>query len=256
MVRARMCGFLTVAVIASVISTAGAARAETVPAPEPSGGVIDQPALPGGDPPHNESSVPEGTFYPDSEEPVPTGWSTVRPEAPIGTGTFESSHPAETAIPYFPSGGRTTTYRGTDGEVPQDIAPAPQGVESVEEPAETAPASPSPEVPSASPSPTGTPEPSVQPETAEPTMSAQRAPASALPGLIIGIIVLVAGVAIVGYRRPVYAAAARAEARWFARGSGDRAPRLRGPFPIALVGAFGALAGALMIGYALWGLSG
>ncbi|MFF8185903.1 hypothetical protein ACF044_01415 [Microbacterium sp. NPDC016588] len=255
MVRARMCGFLTVAVIASVISTAGAARAETVPAPDPSGGVIDQPALPGGQP-DNEPSVPEGTFYPDSEEPVPTGWSTVRPEAPIGTGTFESSHPAETAIPYFPSGGRTTTYRGTDGEVPQDIAPAPQGVESVEEPAETAPASPSPEVPSASPSPTGTPEPSVQPETAEPTMSAQRSPAPAVPGLILGIIVLVAGVAIMGYRGPVYAAAARAEVRWFATGSGDRAPRLRGPFPVALVGAFGALAGVVMIGYALWGLSG
>lgn len=68
--------------------------------------------------------------------------------------------------------------------------------------------------------------------------------------------VLVAGVAIVGYRRPVYAAATRTEARWFTRGSADRAPRLRGPFPVALVGALGALAGVVMIGYALWGFSG
>ncbi|WP_022879958.1 hypothetical protein [Microbacterium sp. B19] len=73
-----------------------------------------------------------------------------------------------------------------------------------------------------------------------------------MPGLIIGLIVLFAGAAITGYRGPVYAAAARAEARWFARGSVDRAPRLRNPLPIAVVGAFVALAGVVMIGSALW----
>ncbi|WP_230010246.1 hypothetical protein, partial [Microbacterium sp. Bi128] len=141
------------------------------------------------------------------------------------------------------------------GEGSQDVAPAPQGVEQVEEGAEVATASPSPGVPTASPSPTDAREGSVEPGTAEPSVSAQRAPAPAVPGLITGIIVLVAGVAIMGYRGPVYAAAARAEARWFARGSGDRARRLRSPFPVAVVGAFGALTGVVLIGYALWGFS-
>lgn len=252
MVRARMCGFLTVAVIASVISTAGAARAETVPAPEPSGDVIDQPALPGGEP-DNEPSVPEGTFYPDSTEPVPTEWSTVRPEAPVGTAKFESTRPPGTVVQYYvPPKDGTTTTGGADGEGAQDVAPSPQGVEPVEERTEIATASPSPAVPTASPSPTDAPEESAEPGTAEPSTSAQRSPAPAVPGLIIGIIVLVAGVAILGYRGPVYAAAARAEARWFARGSGDRARRLRSPFPVAVVGSFGALTGVVVIGYALW----
>lgn len=255
MVRARVCGFLTVAVIASVISTAGAAHAETVPAPEPSGGFVDQPALPGGDP-DTAPSVPEGTFDPMPTGPWPTAVSTVPPEAPLGTATFESSHPAETAMPYFPSRGGTTTYHGTDGEVPQDVTPAPQGVEPVEEPAETATASPSPLVPTASPSPTAAREGSGEPGTAEPTSSAQRSPAPAVPGLIIGVIVLAAGAAIMGYRGPVYAAATRAEARWFARGSGDRARRLRSPLPVAVVGAFGALTGVVLICSALWAFWG
>lgn len=255
MVRARVCGFLTVAVIASVLSAAGAARAETVPAPVPSGGFVDQPALPGGGPFTIDPSVPEGTFDPMPTEPWPTAVSTVPPEAPIGTGTFESSHPAETAMPYFPSRGGTTTYRGTDGEVSEDVAPAPQGVEPVKQPAETATASPSPAVPTASPSPTAAREGSGEPGTAEPTSSAQRSPAPGVPGLIIGILLLGAGVAIMGYRRPVYAVAARAEARLFAKGSVDRARRLRSPLPVAVVGAFAVLTGVVMIGYALWGFS-
>lgn len=254
MVRARVCGLLTVAVIASVISAAGAARAETVPAPVPSGGFVDQPALPGGGPFTIDPSVPEGTFDPMPTEPWPTAVSTVPPEAPVGT--FEWSHPAETAMPYFPSRGGTTTYRGTDGEVPQDVDPAaPQGVEPVEEPAETVTASPSPMVPTASPSPTAAREGSGEPGTAEPTSSAQRSPVPGVPGLIIGILLLVAGVAIVGYRGPVYAAAARAEARLFAKGSADRARRLRSPLPVAVVGAFAVLTGVVMMVYALWGFS-
>lgn len=254
-VRARTCGVLTVAVIASVISSAGAARAETVPSPVPSGDVIDQPAPPPGVIPDTPPSVPEGTFDPIPTEPVPTEVPTVRPEAPVGTAHFDWTRPPGTTVQYFHPEGGTTTYRGTDGEGPQDVAPAPEGVEPVEEPTEIAPASPSPDVPTASPSPTEARERSVEPETAEPSISAQRAPAPAVPGLIIGIIVLVAGAAIMRYRGPVYAATARAEARWFARGSGDRARRLRSPLPVAAVGAFVALTGLVMIGDALWGFS-
>ncbi len=72
----------------------------------------------------------------------------------------------------------------------------------------------------------------------------------------MGIIVLAAGAAIMGYRGPVYAAATRAEARWFARGSGDRARRLRSPLPVAVVGAFGALTGVVLICSALWAFWG
>lgn len=154
-VRARACGILTVAVIASVISTAGAAQAETVPAPAPSGDVIDQPAPPPGVTPFTPPQVPEGTFDPIPTEPVSTEVPTVRPEAPVGTAHFESTRPPGTTVQYFRPEGGTTTYRGTDGEVPQDVAPEPRDVEPAEESAQLAPASPSPAVPTASPSPGG-----------------------------------------------------------------------------------------------------
>lgn len=263
LIRARDCGAFAVAIIAVVISIGVPAHAEVISSPDPTAEVIDQPALPAGPEPSIEPSVPEGTFDPAPTEPVPTEVPTVAPPAPVGTATFESTRPSGTVVEYFRSGDATTTSRGTDGQVPRDSAPAPQGVQPSEDRTEIPPASPTPALPTASPTPvvaTASPAPgdargeSAGSGAAVWSTSAQKAPTPTLPTLILGMAVLVSGLALMRYRTSVYHAIVRAEKQPIRTGSGERAAHLQGPFRVGIAGAVVALIGVMMNGYAAWQL--
>jgi hypothetical protein len=253
--RVRNGGALAVALFALIVTAEAPAHADTIPSPDPTSEVIDQPALPAGPIPSIEPSVPEGTFDPAPTEPVPTAAPIVPLEPPVGK-PLESTRPDGTSVTWFRSGDATTS-RGTDGGVPRGAAPAPQVLGSEEERTENAPASPAPAVATASPTPvvaTASPSPgdargdSARPGAAVLSTSARDAPAPSLPALILGMAVLVGGLVLMRYRAPVYHAAVRTG------GSGERVERLQGPFRLGVVGAVIVLVGVTMNGYAAWQL--
>lgn len=256
--RARTGGVLAVTLFASILSTGGPVYADTIPSPDPTV-VVDQPALPSGPEPSIEPSIPEGELEPAPTEPAPTSFPTVAPPAPVGTATFDSTRPAGTVVEPFRSGEATTGSRGTNGQVPRDTSPAPRRAGSDEERPETPSASPTPTLPTASPTPvvtTATPTPGVArgdsagSGTAVRSTSAQKAPAPTLPTLILGMAVLVGGLAIVRFRAPVWQAAARGDRRAIRGGVG----RLQGPVLVGAAGAVIALIGLAMNGHAGWQL--
>lgn len=262
--RARTGGALTVVLVALIISTGAPAHAETVTSPDPTGEVIEEPAVPPGSEPYTEPTVPEGTFEPAPTGPVPTAVPTVAPPAPVGTAPFESTRPDGTVVEYFRSGDATTPSRGresetsggTDNGLSRDTAPAPQVVEPETESARKATASPTPVATTApaSPVPDDARGGSVEPGAAVPSTSAQRAPTPTLPTLVIGMAVLVGGLLLMRYRTALYHATVRAEKQLITTGSGERAERLQGPFRIGVAGAVVALIGVMMNGYAGWQL--
>lgn len=257
LIRARHCGAFAVAILAVLISTAAPAHADEIPSPEPTGEVVDQPALPGGPIPSIEPTVPEGTFDPAPTEPVPTAIPTVAPPAPVGA-PLESTRPEGVSVEYFRSGGATTPSRGTGGEAPQDNTPSRQAVEP-----EVAPASPTSAPPTASPTPvsaTASPTPAgVRGDTAGSgaavrSTSEPRTPAPPLPVLILGMVVLGGGLLIMRYRGPLYEAAMGAVKQPVTAGSGESAGRFPGAFRLGVAGAVIALVGIVMNGYASWQL--
>lgn len=83
-------------------------------------------------------------------------------------------------------------------------------------------------------------------------VSLQEAPAPALPNLVVGILVLFAGVVVIRHRERIYKATVRGEKRWFGMWTGELLERLQNPFWVGVAGAGGSLMGIVMISYALW----
>lgn len=83
-------------------------------------------------------------------------------------------------------------------------------------------------------------------------VSLQEPRAPALPNLVVGILVLVAGVLVIRHRERIYKATVRGEKRWLGRGIGELLERLQNPFWVGVAGAGGSLMGVVMISYALW----
>lgn len=257
LVRARHGGAFAAAIFALVFSAALPAHAEVIPSPEETSEVIDQPATP--EPlPSPEPSAPEESFEPAPTEPT-TG-PIVPPPAPVGTAPLESTRPPGTVVEYFRSGDATTSG-GTGGEVARSTAPAPRGVEQEGERPNAVTASPSPGVSTTAPTPVGTtasPSPQVAREPAGSGAamrpSAERAPVPTVANLAVGMMVLVAGLLMMRYRGPLYAAAARTQRRRITSGTGEHTERPQGPFRVGVAGAVVALVGITMNGYAWWQL--
>lgn len=263
--RARTGGALAVALFALFVSTGAPAHAETVPSPDPTGEVIEEPAVPPGSEPYTEPTIPEGTFEPAPTGPVPTEVPTVAPPAPVAT-SFDydpagsnGSDRFRTEDTWSSSGGMTSGTSGRTGsEGSRDTAPAPQIVEPKTEPTGTPTASPTPVATTApaSPVPDDARGGSAGSGAAVPSTSVQRASTPTLSNLVIGMTVLVVGLVIVRFRGPVFEAAARGGSRQISGGLSGRAERLRGPFLVGVAGAVIAFIGIVMNGYAGWQLWG
>ena len=254
LIRARNGGILVIALFALVMSTGVSAHAEATLEPEPTGDVIEVPALPSSPVPPIEPTVPEGTFDPAPTGPAPTAFPVVIPPAPVAS-PFVWTRPEGMDVERFLSKKGATTPRGTDGEISPDIAPAYQSVEPEAPSAEIATVPPSPDVASAVSSPDDARKGWVGLGAAAASVPAQRPPAPALPNLIFGVVALAIGLLVMKYRAPLYDGTVRRQKQWFGKGLGEFTERLASPFWIGAVGAGGVLMGVVMIGYAVWRFS-
>ncbi|MDZ5144586.1 PA14 domain-containing protein [Microbacterium testaceum] len=91
----------------------------------------EQPALPAGDVPVAEPSVPEGALEPAPDEVAPVPISTVAPVAPVTT-SFTSSKIDHNNLEVVSRTEDSTTYRTADGGSAKYLTPGPQNVETDE----------------------------------------------------------------------------------------------------------------------------
>jgi RHS repeat-associated protein len=116
-----------VSIVAMVVGVSVPAEAASLTAPAAAVQVEEQPALPAGEAPVVEASVPEGTFDTSSEDVAPEPVSTVAPAAPVTT-SFESSGIDRDGLEVVSRTEDSTTYRTPDGGFAQYLTPGPQNV--------------------------------------------------------------------------------------------------------------------------------
>lgn len=128
LVRSRIFLVSTVAIFALLVGVGVPAQAAEVAAPAPPAEVSEQPALPAGEVPEAQASVPQGTFDGSVEDVAPEPVSTVAPVAPV-TSSFESSKIDHDNLEVVSRTEDSTTYRTADGGFAQYLTPGLQNVE-------------------------------------------------------------------------------------------------------------------------------
>lgn len=102
-----------VSIVAMVVGVSVPAEAASLTVPSSAAQAEEQPALPAGEAPVAEASVPEGTFDTSSEDVAPEPVSTVAPAAPVTT-SFESSGIDRDGLEVVSRTEDSTTYRTPD----------------------------------------------------------------------------------------------------------------------------------------------
>ncbi|MDQ1121616.1 PA14 domain-containing protein [Microbacterium trichothecenolyticum] len=118
-----------VAIVAMVVGAAVPVQAAVVSRADTGDVAAEQPALPGGEAPAAEASVPEGVFdSPSDVAAAPEPVSTVAPEAPVTT-AFDSSQIDRAHLEVVARTEDSTTYRTPDGGTAKYLTPGPQNVQ-------------------------------------------------------------------------------------------------------------------------------
>lgn len=131
LVRARIFWVSTVAIFALVLGVGVPVQAAEASAPDPVAEPIEQPALPAGEGPAEDASVPEGAFDTPANDTTPESIATEAPTAPVTT-SFESSDLNHANLEVVSRNEDSTTYRTADGGTARYLTPGPQNIKTGE----------------------------------------------------------------------------------------------------------------------------